>query len=186
MKRNVFIFHGTEGSPQGNWLPWLKRKLKEKDCNVYVPKFPTPEGESLEAWLKVIEDYKQKINEKTILVGHSKGELFLLRLLERLKNPVHASFLVAAPIGVKPILFYKEDAKFSDGFELDWDKIKSNSSKFTVYHSDNDPYVCLDNGKELSKKLNIKLKFIPKAGHINEESGFTEFKDLLKDIELFL
>ncbi|KKS50273.1 MAG: hypothetical protein UW01_C0001G0132 [Candidatus Nomurabacteria bacterium GW2011_GWA2_43_66] len=24
---NAFIFHGTEGHPQENWFPWLKKEL---------------------------------------------------------------------------------------------------------------------------------------------------------------
>ena len=183
MAREIMIFHGTAGSPDGNWFPWLKEKLEEKGCNVFVPRFPTPEGESLEAWFKVLEDYKEHINKDTILVGHSKGGLFTLRLLEQLKVPVYATFLVSASIGVKPILYYKEDAAFSKGFEFSWPQIIKNSQRFTVYHSDNDPYVCFENGKELAKKLNVQLQFIPNAGHINAESGYTKFEQLYKDIE---
>ena len=42
MKPNIFIFHGTEGHSQENWFPWLKAKLEEKGCKVFVPQFPTP------------------------------------------------------------------------------------------------------------------------------------------------
>ena len=186
MSRNIFIFHGTAGSPEGNWFPWLEGKLEEKGCHVFVPRFPTPEGESLASWLKVLEEYKQYINTDTILVGHSKGGLFTLRLLEQLSHSVYATFLVSAPIGVKPILYYKEDAMFSNGFEFEWKRILANSQRFTVYHSDNDPYVCLENGKDLAKILKVPLQFIPNAGHLNAESGYTSFEQLFKDIEKVL
>jgi uncharacterized protein len=186
MARNVFIFHGTAGSPEGNWFPWLKEKLEAKGLHVFVPRFPTPEGESLESWLKVLEDYKQQINTDTILVGHSKGGLFTLRLLERLSKPVYATFLVSSPVGIKPILYFKEDESFSDGFTFKWKKIRTNSQHFIVYHSDPDPYICLGNGKELVKHLKVHLKFIPNAGHLNAESGYTKFERLLHDIESVL
>lgn len=186
MKRNIFIFHGTAGSPEGNWFPWLKEKLTNKGHNVIVPRFPTPEGESLAAWLKILEEYKDLINQDTIIIGHSKGGLFTLRVLEKLDQPIYATFLISAPIGIKPILFYDEDSVFSPGFDFNWNNIQKNSKQFVVYHSDNDPYVCLENGKELSQKLNTTLHFIPNAGHLNAESGYTTFDKLLQGIEQVL
>ena len=186
MVRDVLIFHGTAGNPNRNWFPWLKDKLEEKGYRVAVPKFPTPEGESLTSWLKVLQNYNKLIGEETIIIGHSKGGLFGLRVFEKLQKPVYATFLVSAPVGIKPILYYKEDAAFSNGFEFDWDTIQNNSKHFTVYHSDTDPYVCLDNGKELAKKLGVTLQFIPNAGHLNAKSGYIKFDRLLKDIEAVL
>jgi len=182
MQRNIFIFHGTAGNPQENWFPWLKKELEKKDCRVFVPQFPTPKGESLESWLDVISKYKKYFDKDTILIGHSKGGLFLLRLLERLKQPVHASFLVSTAIGIKPYVFYDLNYKFTQGYEFNWDKIRSNSKYFTVYHSDNDPYTCIDNGKQISKNLGINLTFIPNSGHFNTKSGYTKFDKLYEDI----
>ena len=117
MQENVLIFHGTGGSPQGNWFPWLKEKLEEKDCRVFVPKFPHPKEHTLSDWLDIFKDYEKYINQDTILIGHSLGGLFLLRLLERLKQPVRAAFFVATPIGIKPIKYYDSDFAFS-GFSF--------------------------------------------------------------------
>lgn len=180
--RDVFIFHGTNGSPEENWFPWLKRELEKLDCRVTVPRFPTPQGQSLESWLAILEEYKPLLNEKIILIGHSLGGLFLLRVLERLPHPVAAAFFVAAPVGVRPILYYEGDEKFS-GFSFDWVEIKKKSKRFFVYHSDNDPYVSMANGKELARRLGIKLTFVPKSGHLNAESGLTSFNLLLSDIK---
>jgi len=182
MKRTVFIFHGTAGSPEGNWFPWMKEQLETAGHRVIVPRFPTPEGESLEAWLHILKQYQTDITEDSMLIGHSKGGLFALRVLEQLSHPVHATFFVSASIGVKPILYYNEDAAFSKGFDFDWEKIQTNAGRRMVYHSDNDPYVCLDNGKELARRLGVELQFIPQAGHLNAESGYTTFPRLLQDI----
>ncbi|MFA6090070.1 MAG: alpha/beta hydrolase, partial [Candidatus Woesearchaeota archaeon] len=91
-------------------------------------------------------------------------------------------FFVSAPVGVRPIKYYDSDYVFTH-FQFDWPAIVDKSKNFTVYHSDNDPYVCLENGKELSKKLNVTLQFIPNAGHLNTESGYTKFEKLLQNIE---
>jgi predicted alpha/beta hydrolase family esterase len=183
MTRNIFIFHGTAGNPRENWFPWLKTKLEEKGHKVFVPQFPTPKGESLESWLKVLDTYKPYINQNTIIVGHSKGGLFLLRVLERLNSPIYAAFLVSAAVGIKPYVFYELNHKFAHGYDFDWRKIKSKAQYFTAYHSGNDPYTDIANGKQIAKNLGIKLTVIPNAGHFNTKSGYTKFEKLLLDIE---
>ncbi|OQA52267.1 MAG: putative hydrolase YdeN [candidate division WS2 bacterium ADurb.Bin280] len=178
----VFIFHGTGGYPEENWFPWLKGELEKLNCKVFVPQFPTPENQTLENWFKVLDEYKDRIDGETILVGHSLGGSFLLRVLEALKNPIKAAFLVATPIGIPPIVNWAGDKPFT-GYPFNWNKIKSNCKKFYVYHSDNDPYVGLDNGKRLSENLDTALVFKPKSGHFNKKAGFLKFDDLLNDIK---
>lgn len=182
MKSEVFIFHGTGGHPQENWFPWLKEELGGSGVKVIIPQFPTPEGQSAEAWFKVLDEQETKIDENTVLIGHSLGGIFLLRVLERLEKPVKSAFFIGTPIGVRPIKNWESDEKFS-GFDFNWDKIKHNARKFVVYHSDTDPYVGLGNGEKLAKELGVDLIFIPNAGHFNTTAGYTEFKELLVEVE---
>lgn len=183
---NAFIFHGTAGYPTENWFPWLKEKLEAKGLEVFVPQFPTPEGQSFEAWVEVLEPYLSKIDENTILVGHSLGGEFLLKLLESGEQKVKIAVFVGTPIGVKPILNYDRDAAFINGFNFNWDKIKNKAQAFIVYQSDNDPYVGLGNGQELAKQLGTELSFIPNAGHFNEKAGYLKFEGLLSKLENYL
>ena len=180
MKRTAFIFHGTEGYPEENWFPWLKLKLEEVGYQVFVPQFPTPPiiaAKSAE-WFEVFKGYEGEINEETIIIGHSLGGIFALRVLEGLPHPVRAAAFVGAPIGVLPIANYERDASFS-GFKFNWKAIKANAQDFIVFQSDNDPYVGLGNGQELAKNLGVELSFVPNAGHFNKAAGYTEFQALL-------
>lgn len=179
--KNAIIIHGTEGYPEGNWFPWLKKELEQKDYIVSVPQFPSPPvvPAKISEWFDVLEDYQ--INEDTILIGHSLGGVFTLRILEKLNYPIKAAFFVGTPVGVKPINYYDRDAAFS-GFEFNWNKIKRNARQFVAFHSDNDPYVVLENGKRLAEKLGITLHFIPNSGHFNTQAGYTEFPALLQEI----
>ncbi len=183
----VFVFHGTGGYPEENWFPWLKEKLETKGYKVLVPQFPSPPGQPAQVadWFAVLKNYNQYINEETILIGHSLGGIFTLRLLEQLKHPVKAAFLVGTPIGVRPILNYDRDNSFS-GFSFNWPAIKERAKHFTVFQSDNDPYVSLANGEELAKELGVELSFVPAAGHFNTRAGYTEFEALLKKVEEIL
>ncbi len=178
---NVFIFHGTDGYPDENWFPWLKQKLEFLGHKVFVPQFPTPENQTLDNWFKVFDGFEKDFNPDSILVGHSLGGAFLLRVLEKSKIKIKATFIVAAPIGVLPIKNFDSDKLFI-GKPFDWKKIKMNCPNFFVFHSDNDPYVSLGNGEKIAEKLGTKLIFIPNAGHFNKASGYKKFELLLQKI----
>lgn len=182
--KTAIIIHGTEGYPEENWFPWLKGELEKIGYQVFVPQFPSPPvvPSKISEWFMVFKDYKKYLNEDTLLIGHSLGGVFALRILEKLERPIKATFLVGTPIGIQPILNYERDKNFS-GFEFDWKKIKSNSNSFVVFHSDNDPYVGLDNGKNLAENLGVDLSYRPNSGHFNALAGFLKFEDLLKKIK---
>jgi len=180
LPKTAFFFHGTAGSPQENWFPWLKVELEKQGVEVIVPQFPTPENQTLENWLQVMTPYQDKINADTIFVGHSLGGVFALRLLEKLSAPVRGVYFICTPIGTTPVKNVDNDKLFLGQF--DWKKISANGHNFSVYHSDDDPYVGLENGHELASKLGVNLNFIPKAGHFNQAAGYLEFHQLLADI----
>lgn len=181
--KNAIIIHGTEGYPEENWFPWLKQELENMGYRVFVPQFPSPPKvpAKIAEWFNVLKNYEQHINEDTILIGHSLGGIFTLRILERLKHPVKAAIFVGTPIGARPILNYDWDSSFS-GFSFDWKSIMKKASHFAVFQSDDDPYVSLGNGEALARKLNVKLNFVPNAGHFNSKAGYNKFPLLLEKI----
>ncbi len=185
--KNAFIIHGTEGYPEENWFPWLKQELEKEGYTVLVPQFPSPSvvPAKIAEWFDVLKDYKQYINEDTILISHSLGGVFTLRLLEKLERPVKTAVFVGAPIGVRPISNYDRDNSFS-GFSFDWKSILTKAHHFEVFHSDDDPWVSLANGEQLAKNLNETLNFVPNAGHFNTESGYTRFDLLLEKLKPIL
>ncbi|MDP2918247.1 MAG: alpha/beta hydrolase [bacterium] len=179
MNTNIFIFHGTEGYPEENWFPWLKQELEQKGYKVFIPQFPSPPvvPAKIAEWFDILKNYEQHINENSILIGHSLGGIFTLRILEKLNNPVKAAFFIGTPIGVRPILNFDRDNSFS-GFDFNWETIKKKAKNFVVFQSDTDPYVGLENGKELAKKLSVELSFVPNAGHFNKKAGYLKFEQL--------
>ncbi|MBN2567586.1 serine hydrolase family protein [Candidatus Woesearchaeota archaeon] len=174
---SVIIVHGAYGSPSENWFPWLAGELRDAGCEVHVPAFPTPEGQDLDAWLAVMDAHP--IDDGTILIGHSLGVPFLLHLLETRR--CGAAFCVAgfaSSLGNER--FDSVNASFLRSF--DWDAIRRNCRSFTLFHSDNDPYVPLTKAQELARHLSVRLTIVKGAGHFNERAGYTAFPQLLAAI----
>lgn len=179
--KNAIIIHGTEGYPEENWFPWLKNELEKQGYKVSVPQFPSPPilPAKISEWFEVLKSYE--MNADTLLIGHSLGGLFALRILEQLPHSINAACFVGTPVGIGWIKNYERDSAFC-GFDLDWKKIRGKAKRFVVFHSDNDPYVGLENGEKLAKELNAKLNFVPNAGHFNTKAGYTKFPELLSEI----
>ncbi|CAN5117646.1 alpha/beta hydrolase [soil metagenome] len=182
--KNAFIIHGAWGTPQENWFPWLKTELEKIGYTVTVPQFPTPEGQSLESWLKIWSEYNDQCNDETIIIGHSIGVAFILNILQRLDHPIKAAYLVAGFI--RSLNNDEVDAINATFYEkpFDWEKIKSNCKEFVCFNSDNDPYVPVDQGEELAHNLGVTVTLVPNAGHFNTKAGYTKFPLLLQRIKL--
>lgn len=182
--KNAVVVHGAYGNPEENWIPWLRHELEKKDYRVYVPQFPTPDGQNLANWFKIFETYKKYLSYDrdidNILIGHSIGASFILSILERLKKPVQAAFLVSGFIHLLGDPMFDQINKTFVEKKFDWDKIKKNCQKFFVFHSDDDPYVPLKYGEEIADKLDTEVILVHKAGHFNAKTGYTRF-DLLLD-----
>lgn len=179
----IFLIHGSYGTPQENWFPWLKLELERKGHTVFAPPFPTPENQSLEQWFSTFELYEKFIDSQTIFVGHSLGAAFILSYLEQMEEPIRACFFVAgfcSSLGNPQ--FDSVNKTFTEKVFL-WEDIRKFGGKFFVFHSDNDPYVPLEKGKELATHLGTELTLVKGAGHFNTESGYAHFALLLEKIE---
>jgi len=181
---NVIIIHGAYGSPEENWIPWLKRELEKSGSKVFAPKFPTPKNQTLQNWLKVFEKYEKYLNKDTILIGHSLGPAFILRILERLNKPVKASFFIAGFISKLNNPDFDEINKTFLQKKFNWRKIRQNCRNFYILYSDNDPYVPQGEAKKLALNLNVEPILIKNAGHFNKKAGYYNFPLLLKTIKM--
>ena len=185
-KSRVVIIHGTASNPNGNWFPWLAKRLESESVETIAPALPTPAGQTLLDWHAAFKSQVGNLEEHMLLVGHSIGCGFVLRLLERAKTPVKGCFLVSGWTGLlknqdfDPLIetFFRE--------RFDWETIRSNAGTVAQYHGDNDPYVPLELAKELSGNLGCKLNIIPEGGHLNTEAGYIQFMSLLEDCRALL
>jgi predicted alpha/beta hydrolase family esterase len=152
-----------------------------------VPRFPTPRKQSLANWLAALGKDAERLNEKTILVGHSAGCAFALRLLEKTKPDckvkIRAVFLVA------PFARFLGDARFDApnrtflNKPFNWRKIRASARRFVVFASRDDPYVPIVQARFVARKLGAELIVVKNAGHFNKAAGYTSFPALLEKIK---
>lgn len=179
-KYDIVIMHGTGGSPDGNWFPWLKSELEKLGHNVYVPKFPTPENQSVKSWCATLDAQAPRFGENTILIGHSCGAAYLLHVLEEIAKPVAQSIFVSGFIDKLGNEWFDNLNETFVNHDFDWAKIRKNAGDITVFHGDNDPYVPMHAAMRLSDGLQTKITVIPNGGHLNAEFEYTEFPEILQ------
>lgn len=176
--KSAVIFHGTMGSPSGNWFPWLGNQLQSSGYQVNAPSLPTPENQSLHSWFDAINQIS--FDEETVLVAHSCGATFALHLLESLKITVKKAILVSVVANKIGINEYDTLNASFIGASHNWNKIQKNCQSFHVLHGSNDPYVPLNQAEFVASNLGVQVQIIPDGGHLNAEFGFTEFPLITK------
>lgn len=175
--KKAIIIHGWGATSKSNWFPWLAEKLEEQGFTVSSPDFPNSDYPILSEWLDFFKN-NLSVDSNTILVGHSLGVPFILRILERLPKgkKIKAALLVA---GFERSLGIPEIENFVDK-PFGWKKIKSSCNRFFLINSDNDPYIPLSFGKDLANSLRIKLIVEHNGDHLSAPFGAFSYPRLLK------
>ncbi|KMK69074.1 alpha/beta hydrolase [Puniceibacterium sp. IMCC21224] len=180
----VIIVHGAHGGRDTNWFPWLDDTLTREGIEVLRPQFPTPAGQSLKAWFDVYDAAVTPLPDRpTMLVGHSLGVAFCLRVAERSASGFEGLCLAAGFIGALDLPDY--DAINRTFFEtpFDWPRILQNTNKtIHCWASDNDPYVPLPRSRCISEALNSELQIVRGGGHLGSESSFFIFPQVSRVI----
>jgi uncharacterized protein len=170
----IGVLHGSYGSPEGNWFPWLARMARDCGHEVVSPRFPTPENQNLRSWLDVFSRDFGQMDERCVLVGHSLSAAFILRLLEQ-SGTLAGVVLVSGFLGDLGLPeFDRVNATFTSE-PSNWEVLRERAGRVLLLAGDNDPYVPLDRGLHLATQLATGLHVVPGGGHLNAEAGFTEF-----------
>jgi predicted alpha/beta hydrolase family esterase len=177
---NFIILHGSFGSKDGNWFPWLKEMLEGYKYEVDVPQMPVGVGnQNFDNWSKEFD--KLKIDEKTVIIAHSIAPIFVCKYLISKKIKVRKLVFVCGfnnYLGIDPDFDAVNESMFTD----DLPEIKDYCPEIICYYSDNDPYVKFDVEKDFADAIATRQHIIKDGGHINAESGYTEFEEILKEL----
>lgn len=174
------IIHGSFGSSDGNWFPWLRKKLQEKNLEVHVPQMPIGVGkQNFESWSQVLD--KLNIDDDTVIIAHSIAPVFICKYL--IKNQIKVKKLLFVCgfnnyLGINADYDAVNEPMYLDNLE----DIKNYCDDITCFYSDNDPYVPYDVEKQFADAMTDKQILVKGGGHINSESGFNEYEDFLNHI----
>lgn len=183
MIKTAIILHGTLGSPDGNWFQWLKKELEAKDLKVWLPQLPHAEQPSLREWADFVRsECPFAINSKTLIVGHSSGAILALILAQNSLEPI--GVIVAVSVFHDNSLKWEPNNRLFD-VNFEWETIRANAEKLFFLHSDNDPYVPLNQAQFVADKCRAEMIVIPGQGHFNLEQSdeYRRFPKLLEMLE---
>jgi len=190
MKRAV-ILHGTDGTPVGNWFPWLRGKFEAEGYQVWAPALWESHTPNRETWDHQVLGGRD-INE-TIVVGHSAGAVEALNLL---MNPRLTHIRLGVMVGAwasqdVPAEYEKQLKKAGlereqfvnlfppEGF--DFKLIKSKADRLAFLHGSDDPFCPLEQAQYLAKELDAPITVVPKGHHLGQK--FKEIPELWEIIK---
>ncbi|MFT4311493.1 MAG: alpha/beta hydrolase [Candidatus Woesearchaeota archaeon] len=186
--KNAIIIHGTcdkeeyyskkyPSASNSHFLPWLQKQLLIKDIHAITPEMYKSYMPNYGVWKSEFE--KNKIDENTILVGHSCGAGFIIRWLSENKNVSVDKVVLVAP-WLDP--FNEKKNNFFD-FKID-ENLASRINKLVVFNSTNDMQSIQKSLEIIKEKIkNIKIVDFENYGHFtHEDMGTDKFPELLNEL----
>ncbi len=186
---NCIIVHGCPSNTEKamnpetrtydkHWIPWLKTNLEKNGVETQTPLMPTPWKPDYHLWKKEFE--KLKVNENTILIGHSCGGAFLVRWIHETKTKIKKLILVSPGKAGKARDEFKSNL-YGNKVMKSLDKyIKE---KIIIFTSNNDIPGHIEGAYEYEKELPAQIIFLKDHGHFCEKDmGTNEFPELLNEV----
>lgn len=182
---NFFLIHGSFSSPFSNWLPWLFEELQNRNMEVYIPDFPTGVNyQNYKNWSKILRAYLDigLITENTIIFAHSIAPVFICKFLIENKTKVKK---IVSVCGFNNYFGINEDydAVNQSMYLKNLHDIRNYCNEIICFYSDNDPYVRYEAEKDFADIASTRQIIIKNGGHLNSESGYQVFPELLEFIE---
>ncbi len=161
--KRVLVLHGLGGSDYPHWQAHLARDLIKQNTPVSFPSLPSRDNPDLNEWKTFVKKELEHF-KPTVVVCHSLANLLWFHLCEELDIKLDKLMLVA-PVRDKEL----ETAKTFFPYPIPKDL---KAKEIIMATSTNDPYINVEEAIRLQSKLNIGMKILEDAGHINAASGY--------------
>ncbi len=181
--KNYFIIHGSFGSSQDHWFPWLENQIKCGGGSCYNLDFPVGENrQTYQNWEMVLNSVKRFINEESVFFCHSIACIFLVKYCIRNNIKIGKAIMIS---GFNQMLGLDEDYDNVNCtmYTNQAEKFKDLCKERVCYLSENDPYVKYDKLIEFAKLIDAKTIISKTAGHFNRVTGYTKFEELLQYVD---
>ena len=188
------LFHGSYGSSEGNWFPYLKNQLELINQDVLVPQFPIEDhkeilhlGEkkaktikqNLKNWLNYFKKNllnKLKGKKDLVFVGHSLAPVFILHLVDNFNLKLDCVVFVSPFLQLPKDLwdFYLVNQTFYKT-DFDFAKLKKLIPVSYVVYGNDDPYVDKKYIFDFAERMDSQTIEIMGGKHLNSEAKFLSF-----------
>lgn len=163
MSKRVLILHGLSGSIYPHWQAHLAIDLIKDDYTVSFPQLPNKNNPNLQEWKEFVKKEIKHFRPQ-IVVCHSLANILWFHICDELDISLEKLMLVA-PVRNEEL----SEAKTFFPYPIPKDL---KSKEIIMASSTNDPYLSLEEAIVLQSKLNIGMKIMENAGHINASAGF--------------
>lgn len=176
-EKQVYIIHGYDATPDNHWFRWLESELHKKGIKAYPLTMPNAKNPKAEEWLNQMKK-DIKVNDQTIIVGHSLGTIATLNYLADTKQNVLGIVLVSG--FYEPLSWASQLNHFTEMYKQ---KATMPSVKHSVVIAALDDYAVPHQlSDNLAQHLQAKYVRVAKGGHFLGREGFTSFPLVLDEI----
>lgn len=175
MQKKVLLLHGWGGSDSPHWQSWLAGELaKEYGCINFL-KFKDFDTPKKDIWMRELQE-TLAVFKPDIVVCHSLANTLWFHLCNEYKPPIIKKLYLVAPPSMNCNI---EELK--EFFPLQIPKNLYTKDALLI-SSTNDPYMSEKEAKELQQTLQIPMKILVDAGHINSDSGYGKWEWILTEL----
>jgi len=167
VSKKVLILHGWGGSNFPHWQAQSAMKLIKDNYIVSFPSLPNKDNPTLESWIDYLKNEFDHF-KPDIVVCHSLANILWFHFITKYDIQTIDKLMLVAP--VSNTCEIKELETFFPYPIVDDLKAK----EIIMVGSSNDPYMTISEIMKLQSKLNVGLKILDNAGHINADSGYGE------------
>ena len=164
MSKRVLILHGLGGSDFPHWQSHLAGDLIKENFVVSFPALPNRNNPDLNEWKEFLKK-ELKHFKPDIVVCHSLANVLWFHTCDELDIKLDKLMLVAPVSRNRSIEAAKSFYPYPIAKDL-------KAKEIIMAASTNDPYMSIEEAIDLQSKLNIGMKIMEDAGHINADSGF--------------
>ncbi len=168
MSNRVLILHGWGGSDSPHWQSHLASKIAKNYGTVSFPLLDNCHFPSKNRWLKQVKKLLEEFKPDTV-VCHSLANTLWFWLCEENILEVERLFIVSPP----SLTTTEQTIKTFFPCEIPKNIC---AKKAHLIVSDNDPWIELNEAKEMAQKINASYQVIPNGEHLNADSGFGKWE----------
>jgi predicted alpha/beta hydrolase family esterase len=167
--KKTLILHGWGGSDFPHWQSELASTLVKNYGIVYFPLLDNCHFPSKNRWLKQLKEILRTFQPHTVVCHSLANNLWMWLCETEEVQEIERLFMVSIPS------LTTQEKTIKTFFPCPLPHTLY-AKEIHILISDNDPWVELEEVKEIATHLDAKLSILEKAGHINADSGFGKWE----------